>query len=166
MLIYMPLICYHTCDIQRDEKVSLPYSNLGCRWLLHSGTDLVGIFAVVLTSSLLSSSSSSDQFSPRKGLLLVGFDNKYFVWTFKISMQSYKFTLLICTDTCIGASMSIPNKLAVFFYPRPVLAFGYCRCQRVCVCMCVCLCVRQSWACPSGNSSTVHARITKFGPEM
>ena len=35
----------------------------------------------------------------------------------------------------------------------------------VCVCVCVCLCVRQSWACPSDNSSTVQARITKFGPE-
>ena len=34
-----------------------------------------------------------------------------------------------------------------------------------CVCVCVCLCVRQSWACPSDNSSTVQARITKFGPE-
>ena len=45
------------------------------------------------------------------------------------------------------------------FYPRPVLAFGYCRCLRVCVC------VRQSWACPSDNSSTVQARIIKFGPE-
>ena len=30
---------------------------------------------------------------------------------------------------------------------------------------CVCLCVRQSWACPSDNSSTVQARITKFGRE-
>ena len=29
----------------------------------------------------------------------------------------------------------------------------------------MCLCVRQSWACPSDNSSTVQARITKFGPE-
>ena len=26
---------------------------------------------------------------------------------------------------------------AVDFYPRPVLAFGYCRCLRVCVCVCV-----------------------------
>ena len=49
------------------------------------------------------------------------------------------------------------------FYPRPVLAFGYCRCLRVYVC--VCLCVHQSWACPSDDSSTVQARITKFGPE-
>ena len=49
----------------------------------------------------------------------------------------------------------------ISFYPRSVLAFGYCRCLRVCVC----LCVRQSWACPSDNSSTVQARITKFGPE-
>ena len=36
----------------------------------------------------------------------------------------------------------------------------------VCVCMCVCPCVRQSWACPCDNSSTVQARITKFGSEM
>ena len=28
-----------------------------------------------------------------------------------------------------------------FYYPRPVLAFGYCRCLRVCVCVCVCLSV-------------------------
>ena len=35
----------------------------------------------------------------------------------------------------------------------------------VCVCVFVCLCVRQSWACPSDNSSTVQARITTFGPE-
>ena len=28
--------------------------------------------------------------------------------------------------------------LLVTFYPRPVLAFGYCRCLRVCVCACVC----------------------------
>ena len=27
------------------------------------------------------------------------------------------------------------------FYPRPVLAFGYCRCLRVCVCVCVCVSV-------------------------
>ena len=27
------------------------------------------------------------------------------------------------------------------FYPRPVLAFGYCRCLRLCVCVCVCVCL-------------------------
>ena len=27
------------------------------------------------------------------------------------------------------------------FYPRPVLAFGYCRCLRLCVCVSVCVCV-------------------------
>ena len=25
----------------------------------------------------------------------------------------------------------------LYFYPRPVLAFGYCRCLRVCVCVCL-----------------------------
>ena len=29
------------------------------------------------------------------------------------------------------------------FYPRPVLAFGYCHCLRLCVCVSVCLCVNQ-----------------------
>ena len=45
------------------------------------------------------------------------------------------------------------------FYPRPVLASGYCRC------LCLCVCVYQSLACPDDNSSPVQARITKFGPE-
>ena len=27
------------------------------------------------------------------------------------------------------------------FYPRPVLAFRYCRCLRLCVCLSVCLCI-------------------------
>ena len=35
-----------------------------------------------------------------------------------------------------------------------------------CVCVCVRVSVRQSSACPCNNSSTVQARITKFGPEM
>ena len=37
-----------------------------------------------------------------------------------------------------------------------------------CVCgsVCPCVCVYQSWACPHDNSSSIQARITKFGPEM
>ena len=57
-----------------------------------------------------------------------------------------------------------------FYYPRPVLAFGYCRCLRLCVCVCVCLSVClsvcQSLACPGDNSGPVQARIAKFGPKM
>ena len=52
----------------------------------------------------------------------------------------------------------------VNFYPRPVLAFGYCRCLRLCVCVCLSLC--QSLACPRDNSGPVQARIAKFGPKM
>ena len=48
------------------------------------------------------------------------------------------------------------------FYPRPVLAFGYCHRLR----LWVCVCVYQSRACPHDNSSPIQARITKFGPEM
>ena len=50
------------------------------------------------------------------------------------------------------------------FYPRPVLAFGYCRCLRLCVCVCLSVC--QSRVCPRDNSSPVQARITKFGAQM
>ena len=62
---------------------------------------------------------------------------------------------------CNGANVSVA------FYPRPVLAFGYCHRLRLCVCPCVCVsvCVYQSLACPHDNSSVVHARITKFGWE-
>ena len=47
------------------------------------------------------------------------------------------------------------------YYPRPVLASGYCNC----LCLCVTVCVYQSPACPHDNSSPAQARITKFGPE-
>ena len=52
------------------------------------------------------------------------------------------------------------------FYPRPVLAFGYCHRLRLCVCPCVCQSVCQSLACPRDNSGPVQARIAKFGPKM
>ena len=48
------------------------------------------------------------------------------------------------------------------FYPRPVLAFGYCHCLRLSVCVSVC--VHQPSACPRDKSLPVSARITKFGP--
>ena len=52
------------------------------------------------------------------------------------------------------------------FYPRPVLAFGYCHRLRLWVCVSVCVYVYQSRACPHDNSSPIQARITKFGPQM
>ena len=42
------------------------------------------------------------------------------------------------------------------FYPRPVLAFGYCRCLRVCVCVCVYVCV---CVCVSVNHELVQVII-------
>ena len=47
------------------------------------------------------------------------------------------------------------------FYPRPVLASGYCCCP----CSSVRLSVRHQ-VCLHNNSSSVQARITKFGPKM
>ena len=59
-------------------------------------------------------------------------------------------------------SSSLKYNLEVYFYPRPVLAFGYCRCLRLCLCQSVC----QSLACPHDISRPVQARITKFGPKV
>ena len=64
--------------------------------------------------------------------------------------------------------------LCSIFYPRPVLAFRYCHCLRLCVCVFVCLSVCLS-VCflsvnhlltPRDNSGPVQARIAKFGPKM
>ena len=58
----------------------------------------------------------------------------------------------------------------IHFYPRPVLAFGYCHCLRLCVYMCVrvsvCLSACVSITCPCDNLGPVQARITKFGSNM
>ena len=65
-------------------------------------------------------------------------------------------------DMALGQPQLLPPGAP--FYPRPVLAFGYCHRLRLWVCVCVC--VYQSRACPDDNSSPIQARITKFGPEM
>ena len=71
---------------------------------------------------------------------------------------------------CHAEFMWLNGMEYLHFYPRPVLAFGYCRCLRLCVCVCVCLSVClsvcQSLACPGDNSGPVQARIAKFGPKM
>ena len=46
--------------------------------------------------------------------------------------------------------------LRSFYYPRPVLAFGYCRCLRLSVC------VYQSLACPRNNSGLKSQNLPKF----
>ena len=69
-----------------------------------------------------------------------------------------------CTARFI--SLAYFGLLAFNFYPRPVLAFGYCHRLRLCVCPCVCQSVCQSFACPRDNLGPVQARIAKFGPKM
>ena len=49
-----------------------------------------------------------------------------------ISSAGYRSGYEFTKDTLTGDLFSV-----FFFYPRPVLAFGYCRCLRVCVCVCV-----------------------------
>ena len=77
--------------------------------------------------------------------------------------------MLVLWSFVVGAAKRVLKSTWIFqndFYPRPVLAFGYCRCLRLCVCVSVCLCVCQSRVCPRDNSSPVQARITKFGAQM
>ena len=54
---------------------------------------------------------------------------------------SYCKPLLVMTIIRMFMSMTI------HFYPRPVLAFGYCRCLHLCVCVCVCLSVNHLLIC-------------------
>ena len=73
------------------------------------------------------------------------------IW--KLQFAHCMYHLSVCTAFCA-------------FYPRPVLAFGYCLRLRLCVCPCVCQSVCQSLACPRDNSGPVQARVSKFGPKM
>ena len=54
--------------------------------------------------------------------------------------------------------------LELSFYPRPVLAFEYCRCLHLSVCVHVY--VGHPRVCPRHNSSPLQDRITKFGSEV
>ena len=45
-----------------------------------------------------------------------------------------------CTPSRSIGECAVPGLNATFCYPRPVLAFGYCRCQRLSVCVSVCVC--------------------------
>ena len=53
--------------------------------------------------------------------------------------------------TCVVIKQIQSNQFPSFYYPRPVLAFGYWRCLRLCVCLCV-----------NHNLGPIQARITKF----
>ena len=50
----------------------------------------------------------------------------------------------------------------VSVYQRLILAFGYCRCMR----LCVSVCVYQSWACPCNNSLSFQVGNNQYGPKV
>ena len=52
-----------------------------------------------------------------------------------------------CSFICMQSHFCASNIFTHFLYPRPVLAFGYCRCLRLCVCVClsVCMCVNHEF---------------------
>ena len=56
-------------------------------------------------------------------------------WWVKSTHFIYTFSTLL--NTVMTVTMFIQYIPAMHFYPRPVLAFGYCRCLRVCVCLSV-----------------------------
>ena len=62
-------------------------------------------------------------------------------------------------------SLPLARSINIDFYPRPVLAYGYCPCLCLSVRPSVSSCVRHQ-VCPHDNSSPVQARTTKFGPEV
>ena len=66
--------------------------------------------------------------------------NKLFVWGFYDKYWRLDSKLKVIWPP---RAMENAQFLSANFYPRPVMAFGYCRCLRlsVCVCVCVCMCV-------------------------
>ena len=100
------------------------------------------------------------------------FNNGEGIWLVSVERHTYHAELQSNTSyiklphiftSCPRLTLQyLANIELAFYYPRPVLAFGYCHRLRLCVCPCVCVCVYQSLACPHDNSSAVHARITKF----
>ena len=63
----------------------------------------------------------------------------------------------------VGFSCRVTHDTFIFFYPRPVLAFGYCHCLRLCVCVCVCVSVH---VCVCVNPEFLRAPFNLASPEM
>ena len=61
---------------------------------------------------------------------------------------------------------SLDTNIWRFFYPRPVLLFGYCRCLRASVSLSARPSVCQPQFCRHDNLTHVQARVTKFGPKV
>ena len=76
-------------------------------------------------------------------------------------LKFHQETPEFCDITCGVPQGSVPG--SIFFYPRPVLASGYCRCLRLSVSPSVRPSARHQ-VCPRDNSLPIQARITKFGP--
>ena len=73
----------------------------------------------------------------------------------KINLCSANHRICNIRYVLIKFSGYIAYDMQFNFYPRPVMAFGYCRCLRLSVCVYVCVCVRQSCVCPRDNSLPV-----------
>ena len=74
-------------------------------------------------------------------------------WLWCCDFYVVKLLFLAAASSSIGGFVCLCVCVSVTpFYPRPVLAIGYCRCLRLCVSMCVSVCVsitsqvqNQSW---------------------
>ena len=80
----------------------------------------------------------------------------------RIHAGNYKSTEPVLGCCAGGISTFSSSASAVnYFYPRPVLVFGYYRCLRLCVCVCPSVCLSPVW--PRDDSWPVQAGITNFG---
>ena len=62
--------------------------------------------------------------------------NQNCFYVFSCDQAALRPAISVCLSVCLSVRLSVCPSVTPF-YPRPVLAFGYCRCLRVCVCMCV-----------------------------
>ena len=83
----------------------------------------------------------------------------------------FVLVFLPCQANCIIENVSLLRlnhwlNITHRFYPRMVLAFGYCYLHLSCLCQCVCVSVCQPSGCLGQNSSPVQAKTTKFGQKV
>ena len=77
----------------------------------------------------------------RKPLLyLFCFNHMYFEYIMSIHWPYIQTPCVLLKTTVMCHPLWVLGS-PDYFYPRPVLAFGYCRCLRVCVCLSVCVAV-------------------------
>ena len=117
----IPLTKVRTVSYYSDMILSQVFQPMGAQLSLKA--------ALPLAERLVTASNSCSKIGPCDSDL----------WCFLWSVPEQTIEQTIETLVIWDAIMLIMTSQLCAFYPRPVLAFGYCRCLRLCVCLSVCV---------------------------